>query len=78
MAMALLGWTKAKDLAGEANECRKRWAIDYRFEATVWVASVNESQIEKIFPKLARLRICLTGPEGAAMDKRMACSENFL
>lgn len=50
----------------------------YRGGIAVCPAAAMESQIGTCLPMLARLRICLTGSEGAAMTNRMACSENFL
>ena len=50
----------------------------YRGGIAVCPAAAMESQIGTCLPMLARLRICLTGSEGAAMTNRMAFSENFL
>ena len=50
----------------------------YRGGIAACPAAAMESQIGMCLPMLARLRICLTGSEGAAMTNRMACSENFL
>ncbi|MDR4486635.1 MAG: hypothetical protein R3B83_03790 [Nitrospirales bacterium] len=75
-------WANLKTRAQQTAECEqptlgRSAPVGYRGGIAVCLAAAMESQIGMCLPMLARLRICLTGSEGAAMTNRMACSENF-